>query len=256
MPWRDSGDDWRRRAHDWCVKWWTSAGFEVFEGPGSSRSEMCNNAAELATTRDPEIEVLVFVDADTWTQPEQVVAAVERARETGRLTHAYTSYAVLGSHKTQLLQRRRGINSAMAVRGVQLKRHHVSGACAVPVALWREIGGFDERFVGWGFEDQAFNLAAGCLGGGIERIDGHAVHWYHRDDPTKSRAVDPTDTRILLMEQYCRAACAIPDGGRVARLAGQGTITIESGCQPDPEAMRAVLAGVGGPLAGAVQPAT
>jgi GT2 family glycosyltransferase len=246
MPWRDSGDDWRRRAHDWCVRYWADAGFTVFEGGGQSRSEMCNNAAAQAI--EWGAGVLVIVDADTWTPIEQIVKAVEMASSTGHLAHAFTTYAQLGSAKTQQLQRRRGVTAAMAVRGVQLRHNHVSGACAITTDLWQQVGGFDERFVGWGFEDQAFNLAAECIGGGIERINGNAIHWYHRSDPTKSRSLDPSDSRIPLMERYCQAAGRVPDGGRVLRLATAGLITVDSEAPTGPEAMRALLADDGGPL--------
>lgn len=248
MPWRDSGDVWRRNAHKWCVAWWQRAGFPVFEGGGQSRSEMCNRAAVEALASGAE--ALVFVDADTWTDPVQIVQAVEMARSTGHLTHAFTTYVTMGQSSTQRLQRRRDVSTAMAARGNQVRHNHVSGACAIPVDLWREIGGFDERFVGWGFEDQAFNLAAGCIGGGVERVAGHGIHWYHKNDPTKG-PLAPGDPRVALTERYCQAAGAIPEAGRVARLARAGSITIAPGAGADPVMMRALLSDVGGPLSAA-----
>jgi hypothetical protein len=246
MPWRDSGDKWRRDAHTWCVAWWGRAGLTVFEGGGPSRSVMCNQAVDYALGWGAE--VVFIADADTWVSIENMTAAVIKASETGRLTHAFTKYATVGSAATQRLQRRRGITVEMAARGVQIRSQHVSGALAITADLWRKIGGFDERFVGWGFEDQAFNLAAETLGGGIERIDGIAIHWYHKSDPTKAKSLNPADSRIRLMERYCQAAGRTPGGGRVARLAGSGLITIDPEARVDPEAMRSLLSEDGGPL--------
>jgi predicted glycosyltransferase involved in capsule biosynthesis len=31
-----------------------------------------------------------------------------------------------------------------------------SGINVIPRSVWEDIGGFDENFVGWGFEDQAY----------------------------------------------------------------------------------------------------
>lgn len=42
-----------------------------------------------------------------------------------------------------------------------------------------EIGGYDERFVGWGFEDNAFKVAADCILGNHERTDGNVQHLFH-----------------------------------------------------------------------------
>jgi predicted glycosyltransferase involved in capsule biosynthesis len=54
-----------------------------------------------------------------------------------------------------------------------------SGVLAVPRALWDAVGGFDERFVGWGFEDLAFWSACTALAGGFERIPGRMIHLWH-----------------------------------------------------------------------------
>ena len=44
--------------------------------------------------------------------------------------------------------------------------------------LWDEIGGFDERFQGWGFEDLCFMHAAGQVGS-VNRVPGIVYHLWH-----------------------------------------------------------------------------
>jgi predicted glycosyltransferase involved in capsule biosynthesis len=51
---------------------------------------------------------------------------------------------------------------------------------AVPRKLWDEVGGFDERFVGWGGEDNAFWHACTVISGAEPaRVPGYAYHLWH-----------------------------------------------------------------------------
>src|SRR5690606_8632154 len=139
-------------------------------------AEMCNDAARKAV--ELGASVLFFADADTWVPADQLALAVETARETGRLTHAFDGYHRLDSTNTRLGMRTDPQRIRVARYAAAGKRftNHVSGATAVPLQMWRRVGGFDERFVGWGFEDQVFHLACEVLGGGTERVPGPAIH--------------------------------------------------------------------------------
>jgi mannosyltransferase OCH1-like enzyme len=248
MPWRDNDDPWRQRAHDWCIEFWQESGLTVIEQSGESRAQMCNNAALAALTSEQDIDVLVFADADTWAPLNQVYEAIKLAASSEQLVHAFTSYVKLDSSRTRASTRSspRRIKPAQLQRTAKGKSGHVSGLTAVPVSLWKQLGGFDQRFVGWGFEDQAFHLAAEVIGNGSKRIDGPAFHWYHRGDSTK-QPVNSEDERVRLMQEYCQAAGRIPDQGRVARLSRSGIIDIDP-CEPDAGRMQNVLSGPGGPL--------
>lgn len=247
MPWRDSGDRWRQQAKEWCLQYWQEADLQVVEGNGNSRSAMCNDAAKIAI--ESGANVLIFADADTWGPISQITDAIRAAVETGQLVHAFTSYTKLDSSQTQRATRTEPsrVRPERLTRTARSKGGHVSGLTVVPVELWKRLGGFDERFVGWGFEDQAFHLAAEVLADGTQRIEGQAIHWYHRGDPTKNRTVQPNDPRVLLMQEYCRAAGRIPAHGRVGRLGAIGFITIEDE-SPNAVRMQEILSGSGGPL--------
>jgi hypothetical protein len=56
----------------------------------------------------------------------------------------------------------------------------ISWSCCfvVPRAVWDAIGGFDERFKGWGWEDMAFQSVV-CGLYGHERLDGDIWHLWH-----------------------------------------------------------------------------
>jgi GT2 family glycosyltransferase len=60
-------------------------------------------------------------------------------------------------------------------RAMYFSAANTSGA----VALWREVGGFDESFVGWGSED--YDIAVRLLEAGVAiRYDHEAVAWHHQ----------------------------------------------------------------------------
>lgn len=247
MPWKEANDHWREEAHDWCLNYWAEQDFPLFQGTGANRAAMCNNAAEKAIASGAN--VLVFADADTWAPYNQVIKAVITASESGKLTYAFTKYVKVDQGRTRQATKTHPtrVRASTLARAAKSNTTHVSGLLAIPVDLWKKIGGFDERFSGWGFEDQAFHLAAEVVGEGHLRIEGTALHWYHRSDPTKGRTVHPQDPRLALIAKYCQAAGTIPKHGRVGRLGATGFISIASS-EGNAKEMQKVLAEPGGPL--------
>lgn len=243
IPWNDTDDPWRRRAFDWCHKHWADAGLPVYDGDGVSRSAMRNAAARKAIHGGAEI--LFFADADTWVPIHQLVAAAILTKKTNRLAHAFDAYVRLGSNETKRGMARIPDARALSRLGVR-QRGHMSGAAAITVDLWQELGSYDERFTTWGFEDRAFDLAAGVIGGGIERVTGTAVHWYHPPAAERQIRPKPGMPSVDLVLRYCEAAATVPGTGTLARLAPP---LVPRGAVPNPDLMRAILSEPGGPLA-------
>lgn len=209
---------------------------------------MCNDAARKAIAQGAD--VLMFLDADTWTPVEQIHAAVESARTTNRLIHAFTDYARVNQINTtySLKLPMDRLNIPNLLKGARVTQKHVSGASAISVELWNEIGGFDERFTSWGAEDRCFHLACEVIGDSVERIEGSAFHWWHRTDPSKNRRTSKDDPRVQLITRYCTAAGYIPEYGQLARLGAAGMIELPPDAAADPDMMRSVLSEDGGPL--------
>ena len=68
-----------------------------------------------------------------------------------------------------LRQQKKQILSPMHPQGI----HLITRANAL------KIKGYDERFIGWGSEDSAFQMAAITLCGAFTKIDGIALHFKH-----------------------------------------------------------------------------
>lgn len=149
-----------------------------------NRSAAINDAA-----RRVEWQLAVIADADTWVPRKQLEDAWELASRTGRLVAAFTSVVELSESCTRALLADPS-TSLMDVLDVERVRTEPlttqSSMLVVPRLLWDRIGGFDERFVGWGGEDNAFWKAATVIGGEPLRIDGSAFHlWHPVTDPVE-----------------------------------------------------------------------
>jgi hypothetical protein len=100
-----------------------------------------------------------------------------------------------------------GEKPAMEFDETREGRNAVSGVIVVPRRVWDAVDGFDEGFVGWGWEDIAF--ARACeLAGGIERVDGPAWHLNHElPGVGNSAAVSMLSMNAKRSVEYEQASC-------------------------------------------------
>lgn len=143
------------------------------DAPGEfSRARIRNEAVRRASDG-----VVVLCDADTVPEEEPLRAAIAGAAEDGRLHLPYTMYRGLSAEGT------------LAVYACGTDPHHapvaetsmrsIGGVWVIRADAWWRAGGMDERFVDWGFEDDAFWTAAGTLLGEPVRHHGVITHLRH-----------------------------------------------------------------------------
>jgi len=184
----------------------------------------------------PFCRVLFFADADSYVDEEQVKIACNMADAENRLVIAYDKYLRCSKRSTQSLYNKFGI-----IEHGRFVDNHVSGAIAVPVSIWKKVGGFDERFSCWGGEDRAFYFACGVLSGHRDalRVPGCCYHLYHAPVADKYKKTQAYVNNIDLAMRYKRAA------GISERT---GILPQTDEAAPDVEAMLAILQEPGGPL--------
>lgn len=180
VPWRtDNGHReklWRyvrshlERRHD----------YPIFEGISPlgpfNRAAAINDAARRAG----DWQVAIISDADTIVTADQLEDAVDLAAATGRLVAAFTTVTELDKATTmrRLLGNTTGPQTVVRIRnGEHVTR---SSVLALTRPLWDRVGCFDEQFVGWSAEDEAFWAACTIHAGEPLRIDGTATHLWHR----------------------------------------------------------------------------
>lgn len=184
VPWRPDGG-WRDQLWHASVIYWGKLipGVKVTTGDRVADDPINRAAARNAAARDgfygsPPWQVAVFADADIMIdQAWQVHAAVEEAGRTGRLVYAHTWRAGLGRHVTEQILAGDPPQRWLGERD-EWDANTFSSCYAVPRGLWEAVGGFDDRFRGWGFEDLAFMLACKALGG-VSRVEGVVYHLWH-----------------------------------------------------------------------------
>jgi N-terminal domain of galactosyltransferase len=207
----DGGD--RDRLWKYCRAFWAEQlpEMEIVEGHHEDDSPF-NRSAAINRAAEGEWDVAVILDSDTIIEPGQVKAGIARAATTGRLTLPF---------KVRCLLNRQGTARITAgyvgswKHWIQAKQtpddayEYISGCQIVPRALWDEVGGFDERFEGWGGEDDAFHAACMALAGQDpreDRLEGDAWHLWHRRSPDADHRTSTWKQAKALSDRYLLAA--------------------------------------------------
>jgi hypothetical protein len=187
----------------------------IFEGHHEDGPFSRSAAINAAALDAGDFDVAVILDSDVVVDPDAVVDAVVKAGATGRL---------IITHRERVDLSRRGTERVLAGYAGPWRRKPIfervwpesdSSCVAVPRSLWDEVGGFDERFVGWGYEDTAFVIACERAAGPAVKLDGEVFHLWHpraadgaRDSPTRA-------ANLALLEQI---RAATPADGLIPRI--------------------------------------
>lgn len=182
----------------WARQRWP---LEVIEGaspPGPfNRSAAINDAARRAGSWD----IAAIIDADTVLEPARVLEGLELAR-TGRAVLPFTHYCLVGRRETDQLMRAEQL-PATAER-TTIRANRWSGCVIVPRELFDAVGGFDERFVGWGGEDIGF-AAALLARGKVARLPGNLFHLWHPHSVERRHRTPEYAVNAALERRYVAA---------------------------------------------------
>jgi glycosyltransferase involved in cell wall biosynthesis len=143
-----------------------------------SRSKARNDAYRKATR-----DVFLVADADTMFHRDQIEAGVTLVKESGVWVLPYLWYYNLAQEFTeQVLKSQPDVTIAEPDHPSQWEHRLESwaGLLLMPRKAYEEVGGYDERFVGWGYEDNSFQLAVDTIWGPFQRLAcGYCLHLWH-----------------------------------------------------------------------------
>ncbi|WP_209125516.1 galactosyltransferase-related protein [Alkalihalobacillus sp. BA299] len=142
-----------------------------------SRSKGINQAAQMATN-----SIFVIADADIFYDPIIITKSI-KLLEIHPWVIPYNNVLNLTETSTKKLLKTKPIWPTN-IRIEARKRHSgtyssVGGLNVIPRHHFEAVGGFDERFVGWGREDDTFVLAMNAICGPFVRIDSSIYHLWH-----------------------------------------------------------------------------
>ena len=138
------------------------------DGPVFSRAQAINRAVNRAFADGHE--VVVINDADTLCDPESLGVAVWLTAGDKQSRLPYSKYILMTQGQTNLYL------ATGTVAGDEYLGA-CSGVLVVHKDTWNELGGFDERYIGWGAEDVEFAIRHQ-----FERIPGTCWGLYHTPD--------------------------------------------------------------------------
>jgi GT2 family glycosyltransferase len=163
-----------------------------------SRAAAKNAGAKLAKMW--EYDTIIFHDADMIVEQQAYEDLIAKAQETGKLVVGFTEYRALEKAATAWVTDGM-VDPWSAQVGKTLSGFSRGGIIAVTVEAFYDIGGYDERFRGWGCEDWAFSIAASTARGPFERLAYPAVHLWHEHG---SATQDDNDERFngALLARY------------------------------------------------------
>lgn len=215
---RRAGDAHRDALWAFARGWWERdhSDWPIVEGHHDvgpfNRSAAVNNAARAAG----EWDVAVIIDADVVANAQAVRDAVHVAACTGRMVVSHDDRVMLNKAGTDKVLA--GYRGPWRVRNMveRVYTDSVSCAVAVPRSLWDQVGGFDERCNGWGYEDSIFAVCAETIGGQpIIRLSSELFHLWHAVSAEASKA---SPTRIANQRRLDRYKAAAGDVVQVRAL--------------------------------------
>ncbi len=196
----------REKAFRWIIDYYKTilpdAEFIVGSSPAPfNKSSSINRAVKNASG-----EILIILDADIICSPEAIYTSLHLLdrytwvipfKKVLDLTEE-SSKTLLNSKPQWPLPHNLEVNIRKAGDAIP-----VGGINIVRKKDFITVGGFDERFKGWGGEDDAFAAAMNTICGRFKRINNNIYHIWHPSSYVKGS--DEYRSNFLLASRYCRA---------------------------------------------------
>lgn len=206
IPWR-----WQRRRERvysaLCATLWHNHGWPITPVDVPTDLFCLAGCRNQGVKMAEDADVVVINDADTFTPPDVLKAAVEHVAAHGGIALPFTEYRALGGMGTY----------QYIAKGTPVEQCHsevvpgaTSGVYVTTPEAWWAAGGQDERFLGWGYEDAAWRIVVDTLGA-LTVLPGTV---YAADHPFQQKTGDQYTANAALCWRYIVAGKQGPDAIR------------------------------------------
>lgn len=182
IPWRDKGDPHRKANFDLVLDRLLDLdiGEVLVCDDGQTSGPFNRSAAYNAGRRHrPKADVYVWHEADMLVSATQLRSAIGLAAREPGLVVPFNTYAYLSETSTAQVLDGHPV-TALPVDYVMNDGRSVGAVGVTSTATMQAVGQWDERFIGWGYDDramcQAFHIATGH---DTRYCPGYGFHLYH-----------------------------------------------------------------------------
>lgn len=185
IPWRNSGDQWRRQSWDWLLQRYQRLLPEADIFCGHDDSEPFNRSSTRNYLVDKsDGDILLIADADTVFHREQIEVGIRKILNGASwvIPYAENRYYNVTADETALIWASPFESTIPELTDSSQWDHKITswaGLLLVTREAFDLVGGYDPRFVGWGYEDNAFRAALDHRVGPHARVDSYALHLWH-----------------------------------------------------------------------------
>jgi glycosyltransferase involved in cell wall biosynthesis len=176
FPWRDSGCLYRRRHFEYLFDFYSKE-FNVVIGDNDGKFN--RSAARNCGVEKSSSPIVVVMDADNYVPTKQIHAAIKVATRRDVLVKPFSYFGYLTEESTNDFYGWGSFPFSKAEFVNPPQRNFNGGAYVMKKSIWKDIGGMDEGFIGWGAEDDAFHIVCESKLGKSRSVDGFDYHLYH-----------------------------------------------------------------------------
>lgn len=203
IPWRKTPS--RLRLKNYVAAWYKDNLPEARIIYSDSNHEKFNlSASRNAGAREVlNYDIIIHNDADTIPNLKSLREGIDQTFKTGLFCNPYSSYYTVNSDSTSKV-----LNGSTTLEKSEYEQVHgaCSGVIITTPKTWKAVGGFDENFIGWGYEDVAIFVAhKTIMGSEFLIIPGEVYAMSHAPNKTKGNP-ELTNLGLELLNQYFEAS--------------------------------------------------
>jgi predicted glycosyltransferase involved in capsule biosynthesis len=186
IPWRETATRVRNfeAAYDYHKKLFPDVPFYKSDSvgerfnPAEARNRGCLRAFADGC------DIVAVLDADTLFQKESIENAIQHVSIYGGVTYAYSTTAGADVYHTKAVLEDETYDPFLPknISYSPIEYQHIGSGWVVSKEGFYKLQGWDENFVGWGYEDNAFDLAYKILHNEqMYRPGGHCLRLFHEE---------------------------------------------------------------------------